>query len=230
MKHKTICLILAAGTGSRLASEIPKQFVDIAGMPLIRHSALTFLNHALIDGVRIVYNSQNKELYNKILSDLPLLSPVEGGKSRQESSYLGLKSLKQYNPVKILIHDAARPFIGNDIITNVITALDKHIAVLPVIPIQDTVKIVQSNIVKETANRENLFLAQTPQGFIYNEILSAYEEIERLVPRENWEKTFTDDVSILEHLKKEVKIVAGTKKNFKITTQEDIEIANTYAK
>lgn len=223
-QHNTICLIVAAGTSTRFSGEnghdiIPKQYVSIKGQPIIRRCVQAFLNNSLIDNIRVVYNPEHQELYKNAISDLDILSPVQGGKTRQESVYNGLLSLEEFNPKKVLIHDAARPLIDNEVITNIVQELDTADAVIPAIQIVDTIKRCKDNIIKETLDRSELFKAQTPQGFNYKEIIAAHKNCT------NVSYNFTDDASIFEYLDKKVKIVPGSSSNFKITSQNDLKMA-----
>jgi 2-C-methyl-D-erythritol 4-phosphate cytidylyltransferase/2-C-methyl-D-erythritol 2,4-cyclodiphosphate synthase len=216
--YKTICLIAAAGSGKRAGGKLPKQYMHIGGVPMLRRTALAFLNHPQIDGVRIIYNESDKDLYDTGVGDLDLLPPVAGGILRQDSVRIGLASLKEFSPHKVLIHDAARPFVSANIISGIINALDKHKAAIPAVAVEDTLKKCADGKILQTVSRENLMQAQTPQGFLYEEILGAHNEVVG--------ESFTDDAAIYEHLGRSVFIIEGEKANFKVTTNEDFQRAN----
>jgi 2-C-methyl-D-erythritol 4-phosphate cytidylyltransferase/2-C-methyl-D-erythritol 2,4-cyclodiphosphate synthase len=142
---KTIALILAGGRGVRAGGGMPKQYRDVAGTPLLRLTVNAFLNHPGIDAVRIIIHPDDTELYQISVGDLPLLDPVFGGETRQDSGYNGLKSLSEYAPDYVLIHDAARPFVSADAISRVIAALAEDVAVLAAVPVTDTIKILAAH-------------------------------------------------------------------------------------
>jgi len=233
-KYNTIALIVAAGSGERLGGNVPKQYLNLSGKPILRHSVQTFLNHPRVDAVCVVYNPEFQELYNNAVDDLSILPPVSGGKTRQESVRLGLENIEKYAPQKVLIHDAARPLVDNRIISNIIDALDSSTGVIPAIAVDDTIKTVENGKIISTLPREKLMRAQTPQGFVFSEIVSANNAVNRepcsvnnTEPRNtnNAPPIFTDDASLFEHIGKPVSIVAGSQNNFKITTYEDLKRA-----
>ena len=231
-KYNTICLIVAAGDGVRMQSpeqDIPKQYQKLANSPVLRHSAQAFIHNPKIDKVRIIFNPKHQELYDASVGDLDLLPPVAGGKTRQESVYLGLQSIAEFSPQNVLIHDAARPLVNDNIIFDVISGLTKSNAAIPAIALSDTLKKCTNGKIIETLPRENIFCAQTPQGFIYKEILETHEKAAK-EPSPHPSPTgrgsfFTDDASIFEYFQKEVTIVPGSITNIKITNPEDFKIA-----
>ncbi len=213
--NKTIALIVAAGKGERTGFAIPKQYIKIGGSTLLRRSILAFAEHPGVDHVRVVIRKGDEAFYQESKEGIKVLTPVYGGKTRQESVRLGLESLKNMNPVKVLIHDAARPFVSAEIIENTIRALDSNSAVIPVIPFSDTVKKIAKDDVAGTIEKSSLAAAQTPQGFDYKTILAAHKKAEKL--------KLTDDAAVAEHSGIKVKTVRGASDNFKITTEEDLE-------
>src|ERR1700689_5494562 len=119
MPHCAV-LIVAAGSGDRFGGSIPKQYQDLAGMPILRRSVLAFLNHPHIDGVQVVINPAHRAMYDKSVSDLSLPEPITGGATRQDSVRLGLEAMeKSGKPSLVMIHDAARPLIDAATITAV---------------------------------------------------------------------------------------------------------------
>jgi len=215
--YKTICLIPAAGTGTRTGGKTPKQYMQLGNMAVLRHSVLAFLNHPQIDAVCIIYNPDDQEFYDQAVGDLDILPPIKGGSTRQESVKLGLESLKELAPDKVLIHDAARPLVTKALISRVIDAIDDGQSVIPALAVEDTLKKCEDGKVIHTVNRSDLMRAQTPQGFIYNEILDSHSKVTG--------ESFTDDAAIYEHLGNEVITVDGSQLNFKITTKDDLERA-----
>lgn len=212
-------LILAGGSGSRVGSDIPKQYLMLGGVPVIRRTVDVFLAHPSIDTVQVVIGPNDAAMYGHALSGTPLPAPVTGGASRQESGLRGLEALEDAAPDFVLIHDAARPFVDHATIDRVIAALETHLAVLPAVPVADTVKRSTGTpaIVDTTVDRRDLWRAQTPQGFRFPEILAAH--------RNAIGQELTDDTAIAEHAGMKIALVTGSEDNFKITTREDMHRA-----
>lgn len=217
----TIALIAAAGTGSRMGGDTPKQYLSVGGMPILRRSVQAFLNHPDVDAVYVVINPGYRRLYDQAVEGLELPEPIIGGGTRQESVRRALEHLERLPnpPYKVLIHDAARPFVGARIISDVVHGLDEQHAVIPALPVRDTLKRVQFQAVTATVERADLWQAQTPQGFRFYEILEAH----RIAAAQG--KQFTDDAAIDENVDIVVHTVLGAESNFKITTLEDLEKA-----
>ena len=207
-------LIVAAGRGSRFGGDLPKQYILLAGQPVLRHTVSAFLNSPIINHIRVVIHRDDHDLYNKAVGDLAVLEPVSGGETRQESVRLGLESLNEIEPDTVLIHDAARPFCDNDLIKRVVQGLQTHSGAIPAVAVNDTLKRGDQDLIVETVPRENLWHAQTPQGFRYTEILSAHHQ---LVDDE-----LTDDATLMEKTGFSVTLTAGHENNFKITTTADL--------
>jgi 2-C-methyl-D-erythritol 4-phosphate cytidylyltransferase / 2-C-methyl-D-erythritol 2,4-cyclodiphosphate synthase len=119
-----IALIVAAGSGTRLGGDVPKQYLPLAGRAVLRHSVETFLRHPAISGIRVVISAEHRALYDSAIAGLAILPPVLGGASRQDSVRSGLESLADLRPDSVLIHDAARPFLAGDVIDRTLAALD----------------------------------------------------------------------------------------------------------
>jgi 2-C-methyl-D-erythritol 4-phosphate cytidylyltransferase/2-C-methyl-D-erythritol 2,4-cyclodiphosphate synthase len=219
MTNKIVALITACGRGSRLLQEngIPKQYLPLLGVHMLRHSILAFLNHPKIDDVICIIHPDDLLLYENAVIGLDLLNPVFGGETRQASIYNGLIALKEYSPSKVLIHDGVRPFVSKRIINGILEKLETHPAVIPAIAVEDTLKKIGEGKIEWTLERENLWRAQTPQGFLYSDILHSHTAFKDL--------HFTDDSSLNEYAGIPVAIVPGSQNNFKITTQEDYERA-----
>ncbi len=220
---KIVALITACGRGNRFnhGDGIPKQYLPLAGMPLLRHSILAFLNHPKISDVICVIHPEDVALYEEASAGLDLLNPVFGGETRQASIRFGLEALREYNPNKVLIHDGVRPFVSKRLINGILEKLETHPAVIPAIAVEDTLKKYSDGKIEWTLERDNLWRAQTPQGFIYEDILNSHVAFKDL--------NFTDDASLNEYAGIPVAIVPGSQNNFKITTQEDFERASNMA-
>jgi len=214
---KTVVLVVAAGRGRRFGGDLPKQYHDLAGRMVLRHTLAAFATNPEISAVRAVIHPDDRQLYDMAAAGLNLLEPVHGGATRQDSVRLGLDSLKDLGPAKVLIHDGARPFIDHGTVGRVIRALDHHPGALPVVPVADTLKRGQDGFVADTVDRSNLFRAQTPQGFRYAEIVAAHHAV---IGNE-----LTDDAAVAERAGLAVELVAGAEDNVKITTAADLERA-----
>lgn len=225
-------VIVAAGRGSRATlspnvktkqdQDTPKQYYELNGKTVLQRTIEQFSNHDDIDYIQVVIHQDDKDLYkNTTLPNDKLLAPVIGDATRQQSSANGLIALAQYNPNKVLIHDAARPFVSYEIISNTLTAASTGKCALPATKIADTIKRANDqSIVQETVSRDGLFLAQTPQGFVFHEIHSAH-----LKAREQGRTDFTDDASLAEWVGMDVNIVESEASNTKITTADDLNNA-----
>lgn len=217
---RTIALIVAAGSGSRMGQDLPKQYLTLGGKPVLRHCLEAFMAHPGISGVRVVINASFRDLYDQAAAGLDLLAPVQGGKTRQESVRLGLESLASEAPDYVLIHDAARPFIDAGTIDRTIDALARHAGALVAVPVVDTLKRGRADgdvtFSGTTVDRAGLYRAQTPQGFRFREILAAHREAANAGPE------MTDDAAVAEAVGLDVVLVTGHEDNFKITNPADL--------
>ena len=220
-----IALILAAGTGSRMGNaDKPKQFLPIYGKPLMIHTIEAFEMHDDIDQIVVVtsegYDDQVKVWCKQY--DLGKVKAVAiGSDSRQGSVYNGLQAVKALGAKAddiIVIHDAARPLISQNIITNNIEACKKYDAVDTVIKASDTIVASKDNErISDIPNRSELYQGQTPQTFKFGLINEAHENAKAgKIPN------VTDDTKLVISMGKEVHLVEGSKQNFKITTFDDL--------
>jgi 2-C-methyl-D-erythritol 4-phosphate cytidylyltransferase/2-C-methyl-D-erythritol 2,4-cyclodiphosphate synthase len=214
---ESAALIVAAGRGYRLGGALPKQYLPLAGRPVLRYSLETFARHPAIDAVRVVIHRDDLELYEEAARGLALLSPVEGGATRQDSVRLGLESLGEVRPARVLIHDAARPFADAGLIQRMVDALAATPGAIPALPVADTIKRGAEGLIVETVDRHALWRAQTPQAFRYNEILAAH--------RAAAGRELTDDAAVAEAAGLAVGLVQGAEENFKVTTEADLSRA-----
>lgn len=225
--HTNVAIIVAAGRGERAGGLVdgPKQYRMIGNRPIIAHTIEKFQQHNAINHTIVVTHIDDDALIANASKELDQssLSVVKGGATRQQSVLDGLKAAVNYNPDFVLIHDGVRPFVEAPLIDGVLNALyDGQTAVLPATAVTDTLK--RSNydmIIKDTVSRENLYAAQTPQGFKFDAILSAHiraDELERF--------DFTDDCALIEWNNGQVFIIPGAQDNIKLTTVEDIKMAN----
>jgi 2-C-methyl-D-erythritol 4-phosphate cytidylyltransferase/2-C-methyl-D-erythritol 2,4-cyclodiphosphate synthase len=210
-----VALIVASGRGQRFgAAARPKQYQPLAGRAVLRHCLERFRDHPRVGAVRAVIHPEDRALYDEATAGLDLLDPAAGGATRQESVRRGLESLREVAPDLVLVHDGVRPLIDASLIDRVLDGLADHAAVLPALPVTDTLKRVAEERVLGTVEREGLFRAQTPQGFRYREILDAHER--------HAGTAMTDDVALAEAAGLAVRVVPGDESNLKITTQDDL--------
>jgi len=232
MEHRIAVIVVAAGRGTRLQSaahKVPKQYLNIGGKPILLHTIKAFLSHPAVAEVLCVIHPENRGDYDACVEDGSsalkdkLLLPVTGGPTRQASVLNGLRALKTSGgPDFVLIHDAARPFVTHSAIDRMLEELSSGTkAALAAVPVVDTLKKSDADqVVARTIDRTGMWAAQTPQGFAFDEILDAHEQVAA-----NGLHDFTDDAAIAEWAGFGVKITLGETGNFKITTQDDLERA-----
>ena len=209
-----VAIILAGGSGTRFGSETPKQYIKINDKEVIQYTIEAFEKSSLIHKIIIVVSD---EYIKKISTKNPDHVIVSGGDSRLSSSYKGLLAAPK-DSKKVLIHDAARPFVTQKIIASCIEELDAYKAVVTSISATDTIIKSKNNEVDSIQKRDELYLNQTPQGFNYKTIMEAHKSNR---------KNVTDDISLLDLNKVKCKIIKGSYRNIKITTPEDIYTAKT---
>jgi 2-C-methyl-D-erythritol 4-phosphate cytidylyltransferase/2-C-methyl-D-erythritol 2,4-cyclodiphosphate synthase len=214
-------VIVAGGSGLRAGGEKPKQYQLIGGRPVIWWTCRAFLDHAAVDHVQAVIGEGHEKMFAEATAGLAMPLPVIGGSTRQESCRIGIEAVERHGPGKVLVHDAARPFVSPALIGSVIGWLDRFPAVVPGMPVAETLKFAPGGMVSRTVDRASIWAAQTPQGFAYGQILAAYRKAEA-------ERTqgLTDDASVAEHAGIAISMIAGEPENRKLTTPEDIVIAD----
>lgn len=216
-RHDCIAIIVAAGQGVRAGDGLPKQYRTMGGKPVLRWAVDALRTHPSIDAVQVVIAPEHADLYRAAVAGADLLPPVMGGASRQASVHNALRAVRALNPQRVLIHDAARPFVSPAIITAVCAALDGSDGAIPALPVADTLKHVAAGRISRTIAREGIFAAQTPQGFRYAPICAAHDAAAG--------HETTDDAAIAEAAGLSVVTVEGARMNFKLTTQEDFVTA-----
>ncbi len=202
----TVAIIVAAGSGNRAGGKVPKQWRTIAGKLVVDWSIDAFKNHDLVDFVIVVLPA------NKTLDRNDVIT-CAGGKSRSISVYNGLIAAKNLSPDKVLIHDVARPAVSEDIITDIILAINEETGAAPGLPISDAIWKVSDGKIEKTLNRNFIFRAQTPQGFPYSKILKAHEN--------QSDQSAFDDVELAKKFGLKVIFKIGNRDNMKITMPED---------
>ena len=215
---KSVALIVAAGRGHRFGGEMPKQYTQLDGAPVLRHTVMAFLSQPKIDHVRVVIHPDDMGLYEAATEGLGLKTPIFGGEERQDSVRLGLQQIADDAPDFVLIHDGARPYISADVISRVLDALGSAAGAIPTLPLTDTIKRVIDGKIVATEDRFELWRAQTPQGFRYSDILNAHLKLTG--------QSLTDDAAICEAVGLTVVRVDGDDTNVKITTLSDIQASD----
>ncbi len=214
---RIIAIIVAAGRGKRLGSSLPKQFLKIRGRTMLEMSVEAFEKNHRIDEIFVVANPEYSELTGKLCEKFSKVTRiVKGGKERQDSVAAALDLICEPAGGIVLVHDGARPFVSDDIITAVAEAAADCGAAVPAVQAKDTIR-QRSGEKSRTLQRENLFCVQTPQGFRTSLLKEALKKAT--------EDGFlgTDDASLIERLGINISMVRGEEKNRKITTKEDLE-------
>lgn len=218
---KTVALIVAAGRGIRFGGKVPKQFRLIHSRPLLSWTINQFEKASKVDEIVLVVSEEfllyaNEKVVNPY-SFSKLKKIVTGGATRQESAARGLKSLS-ISTSYVAIHDGARPIVHHEDINRVIETAQQERAAILARPVADTIKRVESGFIISTLDRDKLFLAETPQVFQYDLLVSAQEKAPRL-------NSATDDAAMVEALGFKVKTVIPEKPNIKVTTEDDLKFA-----
>ena len=214
-------LIVAAGRGRRVGGPLPKQYRPLHGRAVLDHSVRRFAAHPGIDRVRVVIDPADRPLYDEAVRPGAgalggkLLTPVGGGASRQDSVRLGLESLDDAAPDMVLIHDGARPLVPAAVIDGAIAALARHEGAIAAVAVSDSLKraLPGRAAIAGTVPRDDLWRAQTPQGFRYRAILDAH--------RAAAGESLTDDAAVAERAGMRIVLTAGDEDNLKITTERD---------
>ena len=227
---KTVAVVLAAGSGSRMNSDVKKQYMEIGGKPLIYYSLKAF-EESIIDDIVLVVSRGDidfvkKEIVEKYGFD-KVTAVVEGGLARYHSVRLGLQAADP-NCDYAFIHDGARPFVNRDIIMRALSAVKEYKACVVGMPSKDTIKIAdEKGFAAQTPDRNLMWTVQTPQCFSYKMILELYQRLDHeegdLMAKG---VNITDDAMVVEYYTDtKVKLIEGSYDNIKITTPEDIAVA-----
>jgi len=217
--HRVSAIIVAAGEGQRFGA--PKQFVPLKGRPVLDWCLESFETHLRIRDIVLVLMSDvhtrdYMEKYSKITH------VVAGGKYRQDSVMAGFGKIDPSRTDIVLVHDGVRPLVGHDLISRILQAAMESGAAVPVIPVEDTLKKVEGGRILETLDRSRIVRVQTPQGFSYQVLKSALEKA--------GEDAFygTDEAALVERIGGSVSLVPGDHRNVKITTPDDLRIAEAF--
>ena len=217
--NKVSAIILAAGSGSRFGEK--KQFKKLNGKPIWAYSLNTFIkSKCVVDLILVIPNEslgtfKQSQVFTS-LNKKNNIKLVPGGESRKDSVINGLKSVKETNDI-VCIHDAARPFIKTSYIKYSIDACSEFDGAIIAIPAVDTVKKADNQLIKNTIDRESLWMAQTPQTFKKDKLLYAIKNFSHL--------NITDESILMEEANFKIKLIEGDQSNFKITNEIDWELA-----
>jgi len=215
-------IIVAGGSGKRMGSNTPKQFIEIAKAPILMHSINKFTKADKTIKIILVLPENQHNYWNKLIIKYNFKTKhtlVNGGEERFHSVLNGLKHIRKDSFVAI--HDGVRPLVSTNTINNCFKAVINNKAVIPVIPVIESIRKKEGNT-NFAVNRDNYVTVQTPQVFDSNIILNAYEQA--------FNSTFTDDASVVEQLGHKIHLIEGNIENIKITQPIDLKIAELFLK
>ena len=217
MGPSVAAVVVAAGRGVRAGGNLPKQYRELAGEPVIRSSLALFSWHGQIGAVQAVIHPDDRWSYDAAAKGLRLLAPVPGGATRQASVRAGLEALSGRPPDIVLVHDAARPFCSAELVSRAIVACGETGAAIPALEVTDTIKRVDAGgHVAGTVDRAHLRAVQTPQAFKFSALLEAHHRA-----AQEGRDDFTDDAALAEWAGIKVATFPGESGNVKLTTDED---------
>jgi 2-C-methyl-D-erythritol 4-phosphate cytidylyltransferase len=221
---KNSAIIVAAGRGTRMGGTLSKQYLPLDGVPILRRSLEVFIHSGLFDEIIVVVAAADMDYCRQHIINLPAteqpLRLVAGGRERQESVFNGIEALGGRDEDVILIHDGVRPFVTPDALADCCATARRHGAAILAVPARDTLKVVGGDSrITETLARKGIWQAQTPQGFRLGLIREAHHRA-----REEGVRG-TDDAQLVERMGHRVAIIAGSRFNIKITTPEDLALA-----
>lgn len=228
--NKITAIVLAAGSGSRMKSKTKKQFMEIKGKPVIWYSLFEF-EKSRVDEIILVTGKEDIDYCKKEIVEKYNLKKIKnvvaGGSERYESVYNGLKEVTGNI---VLIHDGARPLINNEIIERSIEGTIKSDACVVGVPVKDTIKRAnKEGYIIDTPNRSELWITKTPQSFKTDLVKMAYKKMKEELEKGNTTLNITDDAMVVEEFTtNQVRFVQGDYKNIKVTTPEDIDIAELF--
>ena len=210
---KVIALIVSGGEGKRFDKNLPKQFFRIDSKSILEQCVKKFVDSNLFYKIVVVCNSEFMKESKKILHKYKL-SFIKGGKSRQESVYNGLKSIKKDSPNKIIIHDAVRPFFSINLLQEIIKKLKTNESIIPTLKIFDSIRLFKKKEYKNLT-RENIKLIQTPQGFDFKKIYNAHKIFKNEI--------YTDDSLLFYKNGNKIKTIPGEIMNIKVTEKKEFQ-------
>ena len=223
MNSKVCALIPAAGKGSRMAHSVKKPYLKLAQKPILAHTIQRFEQNSAVDAVFVIVDPADfSECHAAVLHPYPFTKVqelVEGGETRQMSVYNGIRALSS-DVDFVIVHDAVRPFVTDEVIFACLTAANECGAAVAAVPVKDTIKVSnEDSFIVETPARDQLWAVQTPQVFRKSLLEEAHQVAQAR------QLTATDDASLVEQLGFPVKLVMGSYANLKITTPIDLRVA-----
>jgi len=225
--RRNLAVIVASGLGARMRSELPKQFMDLAGKPLLFWTISCFERNRMTDEIILVVPEDYLAYSSQAIVDKFAFKKIHkittGGETRQESVLAGLTACPRATD-NVAIHDGVRPFVRDTLLNTLFESVTPEQAFIPAVKIKETIKRVDSQMLAKTLPRENIYLAQTPQVFYYPKIF----EIHKKAAEQEYEAT--DDAMLAEQYGMDVKVIEGHYDNIKITTPEDIVLAGEILK
>jgi 2-C-methyl-D-erythritol 4-phosphate cytidylyltransferase/2-C-methyl-D-erythritol 2,4-cyclodiphosphate synthase len=216
---RIFALIVAAGSGTRVGGSLPKQYQQLGDKPLLRYALEAFADHPAIAGMQVVIHPEHTAHYSIAAHGLKLLAPVHGGAERSDSVRAGLEALAMHQADYVLIHDAARPFLSRAMIDEIIAHLTPHQAVIPALPVVDTLRRFDGAEWHEVA-RDGLVRVQTPQAFPFGKLLAIFNAAPGAVA--------TDDAALWLAAGGTLRYVVGDEELHKVTTPADITRAERH--
>ena len=222
---KRYVIIVAGGQGLRMGGSMPKQFRLINRRPVLIHTIEAFIKAYPDIGIVLVLPRNHIEMWKELWRSFDLHVPIqiaEGGASRFESVSNGLALIPDDEEAIVGVHDGVRPFVSSDLIHRCYERAECGCAAIPMIPVVDSIRHLQPDGVSTTLNRKEYFFVQTPQTFPLAMLRAAYAQ--------PYDPTFTDDASVVEHMGERIHLVIGESRNFKLTTPEDLILANALCK
>ena len=213
--HKVAALILAAGQGSRAGTDIPKQFRQIGGKAVLAHSVEAFARHPAVGAVYLVIGAGQQETVRTMIGDGQVTAIIQGADSRRGSVRAGLEAIAATGGAdRVLIHDAARPFLSSSMIDQLLAALEQAPGAFPALPVADTLVESTGNIAGDIVDRSGLYRVQTPQAFHFESIIRAHRA---------WDSSreATDDAQMLREAGHDVLMVPGDERLEKLTYPQD---------
>lgn len=226
--HKAVVLIPAAGSGRRMGGSVSKQYLELAGRPLLAHTLALFDRHPLVEAIYPIVPAEDLDYCREQIIQPYQFSKVQrliaGGCLRQDSVYNGFTALAEdgfdqpHRP--ILIHDGARPLFNPELLSELLRRIAQDGACIVAVPVKDTIKLVEEGRIAGSPSRDQLWQAQTPQGFQYQLLHQAFEHpaAESLLA--------TDDAALVTAAGFSVTVLQGDDRNLKITTPTDLVIAS----
>lgn len=216
-------VIPAAGVGKRMRASCPKQYLEIDGLTILEHTVSKFIGHPQVEQIVLVISEGDEYFYESTLKDNEKISVVDGGAERVDSVLAGLKTINDKKFPWVLVHDAARPCLTCDDLDKLITeCLSQDVGGILAIPVRDTMKRANGNLVSQTVEREHLWHALTPQFFPTAQLINSVNNATSLG------YIVTDEASAIEYDGGKCLLIEGSSENIKVTRPSDLELAKFF--